>query len=166
MSKHEELVEAFIEIPMGSRNKYEYDPVRKRMYLDRVLYASVVFPTQYGFIPETKAPDGDPLDILVLADEPVFPGCLVAARLLGVLRLHDKGEDDCKILGVTAGDPRLDRIKKLHDVAPEVLTEIENFFWTYKDLEGKNVEVRGWEDVKSAEAVIARGRSAFMSTEG
>jgi inorganic pyrophosphatase len=111
--------------------------------------------------PQTKAADGDPLDILVIADEPVFPGSMVEARLLGVPRLHDKGEDDYKVLGVTAEDPRLDRIQDLKDVAPQVLMEIENFFCTYKDLEGKNVKVVGWEDRKLAEQVISRSRKAF-----
>lgn len=161
MARTEERITALIEIPMGSRNKYEYDPGSGKIRLDRVLYASVVYPAQYGFIPETKAPDGDPLDVLVLATEPVFPGCLVDARLLGALRMRDQGEDDYKLLAVTDCDPRYAEIAKLSDVSGHTLTEIEHFFRVYKDLEGKKVEVAGWEDRATALRLIAQARQAY-----
>ena len=157
----DEIVEALIEIPLGSRNKYEWDEQRGRLRLDRVLYASVHYPTDYGFIPETLAPDGDPLDILVLAEEPVVPGCLVDARPLGVMHMRDQGEDDFKIVAVEHSDPRLSTIHELADVRPHVLTEIENFFRTYKDLEGKETEIIGWDGRDTAWRIIAECREAY-----
>src|SRR5437899_3037978 len=127
------VIEALIEIPVGSRNKYEYDEKRQRIRLDRVLYASVHYPTHYGLIPGTLASDGDPLDVLVLAEEPVFPGCLVDARVLGALHMRDMGQDDHKIVAVEHSDPRLSPVNELRDVAPHLLKEIETFFNTYKD---------------------------------
>jgi inorganic pyrophosphatase len=160
------VIEALIEIPVGSRNKYEYDPRRGRIRLDRVLYASVHYPTDYGLIPDTLASDGDPLDILVLAEEPVFPGCLVQARVIGVLHMRDQGEDDFKIVAVEHNDPRLSPINALGDVAPHLLKEIETFFNTYKDLEGKETEIRGWRDREDALRLIDEGRRAYRARHG
>lgn len=157
----EVVVETLIEIPMGSRNKYEYDEKRKRIRLDRVLYASIHYPADYGFIPETLAPDGDPLDVLVLAEEPVFPGCLVDARPLGILHMRDQGEDDYKIVAVEHSDPRLSTIHELSDLRPHLLTEIETFFNTYKDLEGKETEIIGWQGKQDALRVIDECRRAY-----
>ena len=161
METTDEVVETLIEIPMGSRNKYEYDEKRKRIRLDRVLFSSVHYPADYGFIPETLAPDGDPLDVLVLAEEPVFPGCLVDARPIGVMRMRDMGEDDYKIVAVEHSDPRLSTIHELEDLRPHLLKEIENFFNTYKDLEGKETEIVGWEGRAEALRLIAACRTAY-----
>src|SRR5579883_3597824 len=118
-------VEAVIEIPSGSRNKYEYDHQRGIFRLDRVLYSSVHYPTDYGFIPDTLADDGDPLDALVIVQEPTFPGCLIPARPIGMLDMYDdKGEDE-KVLAVPLGDPRFDGVTTLDDVSPHLLLEIE-----------------------------------------
>ena len=162
---HEDVIETLIEIPVGSRNKYEFDIKRGRIRLDRVLYASVHYPTDYGFIPETLAPDGDPLDVLVLAEEPVFPGCLVDARPLGVMQMRDQGKEDYKILAVEHSDPRLNDINELTDVAPHRLKEIESFFNTYKDLEGKETQIMGWESRAAALRIIASCRRAYRDNE-
>lgn len=145
----------FIEIPQGSRNKYEYDPVTGLIRLDRVLYASVHYPAEYGFIPGTRGGDGDPLDALVLAYEPTFPGCLVPARPLGVLEMHDDAGPDEKVLAVPVGDPRFDPVQVLGDLSPHWLIEIENFFQTYKTLEGRESIIGGWRDAAYARTLIA-----------
>ena len=160
------IIETLIEIPVGSRNKYEYDEKSGRIRLDRVLYASVHYPTHYGLIPGTLAADGDPLDVLVLAEEPVFPGCLVDARVLGVLHMRDMGEDDHKIVAVEHSDPRLSPINELGDVAPHLLREIETFFNTYKDLEGKRTEIIGWWGREDALHLIDECRRAYQARQG
>ena len=148
-------IEVVVEIPQGSRNKYEYDEKTGRFRLDRVLFASVHYPAEYGFVPDTRAPDGDPLDALVLSYEPTFPGCLIPARPIGVLDMTDEKGLDSKILAVPVGDPRFDLINDLRDLAPHWLAEIENFFATYKTLEGTTTDVRGWRDARAAWEVIA-----------
>ena len=160
------IIETLIEIPVGSRNKYEYDDKSGRIRLDRVLYASVHYPTHYGLIPGTLASDGDPLDVLVLAEEPVFPGCLVDARVLGVLHMRDMGEEDHKIVAVEHSDPRLGLIKDLGDVTPHLLREIETFFNTYKDLEGKRTEIIGWWGREDALRLIDECRRAYQARQG
>jgi inorganic pyrophosphatase len=163
MDTNDLVIETLIEIPVGSRNKYEYDEKRGRIRLDRVLYASVHYPTDYGFIPETLAPDGDPLDVLVLAEEPVFPGCLVDARPIGVMRMRDMGKEDDKIVAVEVSDPRMGDVRELQDLPPHRLREIENFFNTYKDLEGKETEVCGWSGRPEAVRIIAACRDAYQA---
>lgn len=138
-----DTVEAVIEIPAGGRNKYEYDPIRCCFRLDRVLYSSVHYPTDYGFIPDTLAEDGDHLDILVIVEEPTFPGCHVPARPIGVLDMLDVNGEDEKILAVPVGDPRFAQVMDIGDLSPHWLREIENFFATYKTLEDKATEMRG-----------------------
>lgn len=150
----ERAVDVFVEIPRGSRNKYEYDVERRVFVLDRVLYASVHYPTDYGYILETLARDGDPLDALVTVYEPTFPGCIVRARPIGLLDMADEKGPDEKILAVPVGDPRFDEIRDLHDISPHWLREIENFFRTYKTLEGKWTEVLGWRGADAAWDVI------------
>ena len=154
-------VEVFIEIPQGSRNKYEYDKVRRVFVLDRVLYSSVHYPTDYGFVPDTLADDGDPLDALVIVQEPTSPGCVVPARPIGMLDMHDDKGTDEKVLAVPLGDPRFEGVNTLQDISPHWLREIENFFLTYKTLEDRLTEVRGWCDVATAWEVIERYRAAF-----
>jgi inorganic pyrophosphatase len=158
----EETVEAIIEIPRGSRNKYEMDHETGEIRLDRVLYSSVHYPTDYGFLPGTLAEDGDPLDILVLVEEPTFPGCRVAVRPIGVLRMSDQKGRDEKILAVPVGDPRFEQVQTLSDLSPHWLREIETFFGTYKLLEELPTEIDGWDGREAAWEVIdaARARTA------
>ena len=146
-----EQVTALIEIPSGSRNKYELDKRSGLIRLDRVLYSSMHYPGDYGFIPRTLHEDGDPLDILVRINEPTFPGCQIDCRPLGVLKMLDRGEPDDKILGVPLHDPASSEYFDIADIPQHMLKEIEYFFATYKDLEGRRVQVVGWE--KSHEAM-------------
>lgn len=136
---------AVIEIPAGSRNKYEYDPESGIFRLDRVLYSSVHYPTDYGFVPDTLAEDGDHLDILVIVEEPTFPGCHIPARVIGVLNMMDVNGEDQKILAVPVGEPRFSEVNDISDISPHWLMEIENFFGTYKTLEGIETHVSGWD---------------------
>lgn len=131
------IVEARIEIPMGSRNKYEVDEKTGRIKLDRVLYSSVYYPAEYGFVENTRYLDGDPLDILVFTSAPTFPGCYVDCRIIGGMDMIDGGKPDVKILAVNVGDPRYDHVNKLEDLPPHYLQEIQNFFLTYKTLQNK-----------------------------
>jgi len=162
---HDE-VDVIVEIPQGSRNKYEYDERTGRFRLDRVLFASVHYPTEYGFIPETRAPDGDPLDALVITHEPTFTGCVIPARPVGLFDMRDEKGIDQKILAVPVGDPRFDEVRDIGDLAPHWLREIENFFATYKTLEGKVTQVVGWENATSAWDLIRRSRTAFRTAKG
>jgi len=141
-----EIVNAVVEIPSGSSNKYEYDVGLGVFRLDRVLYSPVHYPTDYGFIPSTLAEDGDPLDILILISRPTFPGCLLEARPIGMLDMvDDKGTDE-KILAVAQHDPRYQRIEDLASVEPHILKEIEHFFNVYKSLEGRLSLTFGWSE--------------------
>ncbi len=153
-----------IEIPRGSRNKYEVDHETGRLKLDRRLFTSMAYPADYGFIDGTLGEDGDPLDAILLIDEPVFPGCLVRARPVAVFRMTDEHGPDEKILGVVAGDPRQEHIRDLSDVDGFRLREIQHFFENYKVLEpGKQVEPgTDWESRAVAERFVeaARDRSA------
>jgi inorganic pyrophosphatase len=160
-----ETVLAFIEIPRGSRNKYEYDEERGVFLLDRVLYSSVHYPTDYGFIPDTLADDGDHLDILVLVHEPTFPGCLIEARPLGGLNMADEKGNDFKVLAVPVGDPRFNEYQTLEDVHEYRLKEIETFFATYKLLEEKETEVLGWHGLAEAHQVIEQCRVKYREAQ-
>ena len=154
-----EAVDVFVEIPRGSRAKYELDKASGRIRLDRVLHSSVHYPADYGFVIDTLAGDGDPLDALVIVEEPTFPGCVVPARPIGTLFMRDsKGEDE-KILAVPVGDPRFDEIRSLGDLAPHWRLEIETFFATYKTLEADDTEVKGWHDADVAWRVIDEARA-------
>jgi len=155
---------AFIEIPRGSRNKYEYDEATRAFRLDRVLYSSVHYPTDYGFIPDTLAEDGDHLDILVLVQEPTFPGCLIDARPIGGLDMADEKGSDFKVLAVPVGDPRYAHVSTLEDLGEHWLREIETFFATYKLLEPKQTEVLGWHGIDETRAVIARCRARYRDS--
>lgn len=152
---------AYIEIPRGSRNKYELDHSTGRLMLDRVLYSSVHYPADYGFIPETLAEDGDPLDVLVLVQEPTFPGCLIPARVVGGLDMHDEKGSDFKILAVPEGDPRYAHVTGLGDLGDHWPREIETFFATYKLLEEKMTDVLGWHDADESRRVIERCRLRY-----
>lgn len=156
-----EIVEAFIEIPQGSVNKYEFDDESQTFRLDRVLYSPVHYPADYGFIPCTLAADGDPLDILVMISSPTFPGCRIPARIIGGLSMTDDKGEDQKILSVAAVDPRFESIQSLNDLPPHILREIEYFFSIYKDLEGKTSLVSGWIGPEESLAVLETARQAY-----
>jgi len=141
-----DVVWAIIEIPKGSRNKYEYVKDLETYTLDRVLHSPMHYPGEYGFIPRTTYDDGDPMDIIVMMNEGTFPGCAIAARPVALMRMVDSGEKDDKILAVPANDPNFDDITGKEDVPRHTLKETAHFFETYKDLEeGKNVDVKGWD---------------------
>lgn len=161
-----ESVEARIEIPMGSRNKYEIDQTTGHIKLDRVLYSSVYYPAEYGYVEDTLYLDGDPLDILVFTSSPTFPGCYVDCRIIGGLDMIDCGEPDVKILAVNIGDPRYDHVNGLSDLAPHYLSEIRNFFRTYKTLQNKVTEVGEFFGVQKACRILAESRARFASTRG
>jgi inorganic pyrophosphatase len=155
------IVNAFIEIPTGSQNKYEYDKENNRFILDRVLYSPMHYPTEYGYIENTLAEDGDPLDILVLTTYPTFPGCVIESRVIGVLIMtDDKGKDE-KLLAVPTQDPRFANVHSLDDVAPHVLKEIAHFFQVYKDLENKKVTIDGWEGVETAQRLLEEATARY-----
>lgn len=151
-------VQVVIEIPRGSRNKYEMDHATGTIFLDRVLYSSVHYPTDYGFVPHTISADGDPLDVLVIVEEPTFPGCRVTVRLIGVLIMRDEAGVDEKLLAVPVADPRFAGIRSLGDLGRHWLVEIENFFNTYKLLEDKASEVEGWRGREEALETLQRYR--------
>jgi inorganic pyrophosphatase len=157
-------IDVFVEIPKGSRNKYEYDPAVDRIRLDRMLFSSTAYPTDYGFVPDTLAEDGDPLDALVLLDEPTFPGCLVRARPIAVFWMRDEEGPDAKLLCVPATDPRHVHLQDLDDVPWYQITEIWHFFNIYKALEpDKSSETRGWEGRAQAEGAIEDSRRRFAA---
>ncbi len=155
------IINVLIEIPGGSKNKYEFDKDMNAFALDRVLFASVKYPYDYGFVPNTLADDGDPLDGMVMMDEPTFPGCVIAARPIGMLLMIDGGDRDEKILCVPAEDPRYNEVKSLKDIAPHRLEEIAEFFRTYKNLEKKVTEIQGWEDVDAVNPLIEECIKAY-----
>ena len=150
------MTEAIVEIPRGSRNKYEMDHETGAIRLDRVLFSSVHYPTDYGFIPNTKSADGDPLDVLIIIEEPTFPGCHIEIRPIGVLRMRDEKGIDEKILAVPVSDPKFDEIRDISDLQKHWLAEIENFFYTYKMLEPKESHVEGWRGSEEAMAIIKK----------
>src|SRR5437773_2915552 len=152
-------VDVLVEIPRGSRQKYELDQKTGRIRLDRVLFSSVHYPADYGFIVDTLGGDGDPLDALVVVEEPSFPGCIVPARPIGTLGMRDEKGDDEKILAVPTGDPRFAEVRDLKDLSPHWLREIENFFATYKELEDKKPpKISGWHGATAAGRLIKEAR--------
>ena len=157
------VVNAFIEIPLGSKNKYELDEATGRIRLDRVLYAAMSYPAEYGIIENTLAPDGDPLDILVIASERTFPGCIVPARVLGYLSTKDNGKEDYKLIAVVDCDPRYEHIRHLDDISNFVLKEIRNFFQNYKVLQDIVVEVGEYHGLDETLAVIEESRQRYLS---
>ncbi len=148
------LLNVLIEIPAGSKNKYEFDKDMNAFILDRVLYASVQYPYDYGFVPNTLADDGDPLDGMVIMDQPTFPGCVIASRPIGMLEMIDGGDRDEKILCVPADDPRYTGVKSLDDIASHRLDEIAEFFRTYKNLEKKVTEILGWQGLDKVQPLV------------
>ena len=147
--------DVLIEIPAGSRNKYEVDHLTGRIRLDRMLFTSTRYPHDYGYIEGTLGQDGDPLDAMVLLDEPTFPGCLIKCRAIGMFRMTDEAGGDDKVLCVPANDPRLEHLRDIHHVPEFDRLEIQHFFEVYKDLEpGKSVEGASWAGRSDAEAEI------------
>lgn len=149
-----DIVNVIIENPKCSQNKYELDKATGLIKLDRVLFSAVHFPGDYGFVPQTHCEDGDPLDALLLSTQPFFPGVLVEARVIGALTMVDKGEQDDKLLCVPDKDPRFKDFKSIKDVPKHILDEIANFYSTYKILENKKVDVKGWVDASEAKKLV------------
>ena len=149
-----EIINAIVEIPKGRRSKFEVDKTTGLLKLDRYLYSSAHYPGDYGFVPQTLAEDGDPLDVIVMVNEPTFPGCLIEARPLGLFRMTDKGDNDFKVLAVPSGDPIFAEYDSLERVPPHFLREVEHFFATYEELEGTVVRTQGWDDCAAARAEI------------
>ena len=156
-----------IEIPKGERNKYEVDHKTGRIKLDRTLFTATQYPADYGFIDDTLGQDGDPLDVLVLVQEPTFPGCLIRCRAIGMFRMTDEAGGDDKVLCVPSHDPRLEHLRDINHVSKFDRLEIQHFFETYKDLEpGKSVEGAHWAGRQEAEAEIEASRKRLAENPG
>ncbi len=155
------VIYVIVEIPKRSRNKFEYNKHGGFLKLDRVLYSSLHYPGDYGFIPRTHYDDGDPLDVLVDTSDPTFPGCVIEARPVGIFRMRDRGLADDKILAVPATDPLFDNYQELDDVPPHYLEEVEHFFSVYKDLQHERIEPLAWEGREAAHAEIERSLKLY-----
>ncbi len=157
--------DVLIEIPKGSRNKYEYDFELKKIRYDRMIFSSMMYPADYGFVPETLALDGDPLDVLVLVTEPTFPGCVMEVKPIGVFHMADEKGPDEKVICVPVSDPIGNRVNDLSELNPHLIKEIEHFFKVYKDLEKKKVDVGGWGDVREAREIVAKCINRFAESD-
>lgn len=158
-----DVLEVVVEIPSGSRNKYEFDESAGVIRLDRVLSSAVFYNFDYGYVEDTRAEDGDHTDAMILIAEPTFPGCHVWARPVGGLNMRDEKGEDFKVLCVAVGDALWAHVGKLGDVAPQRLREIEHFFATYKLLEDKQVEVYGWADLDAALDLLRSDRQRWLT---
>lgn len=158
------VVNAVIEVPLGSSNKYEYDEEYGIFRLDRVLYSPMHYPGDYGFVPSTLADDGDPVDVLVLMGGATFPGCVLSVRPLGYLEMSDEKGGDQKLLAVPVHDPRFDGNRHLDTISRHRLREIEHFFNIYKELEGKQTTVDGWRGLDETHALIRTAIDAFAES--
>jgi len=158
----EMVVTVMVEVPKGSRNKYEYDRDKQTVKFDRMLFSAVHYPSDYGFILDTLAGDGDALDALVLVWEPTFPGCIIDVKPVGLFKMWDEKGPDEKILCVPVSDPNWNHIESLSDVPPHLLKEIEHFFSIYKELEAKKTGVEGWEDRAAAIKVIRESQRRYQ----
>jgi inorganic pyrophosphatase len=163
-TKQADIVQGIIEIPKGSRAKYELDKESGLIKLDRVLYSSVYYPVNYGFIPQSYCNDKDPLDILVLSMIELTPMCIVAAKVIGVMQMVDGGETDNKIIAVAAGDPSVSHYNDIDELPPHFISELRNFFEDYKKLEKKSVEVDEFLNKKSAMAIVAESFVYYDNT--
>ncbi|RKS56073.1 inorganic pyrophosphatase [Gillisia mitskevichiae] len=161
-----ETFDVLIEIPKGSRNKYEYDFELKKVRYDRMIFSSMMYPADYGFIPNTLALDSDPLDVLVLVAEPTFPGIVMEVKPIGVFHMADEKGPDEKIICVPVSDPIWNRLNDLDDVNGHLLKEIEHFFKVYKDLEKKKVDVGGWGNAEEAKEIIKQCIERYKNYEG
>ncbi len=159
-------INVIIEIPKGSKNKYEIDKATGLIALDRVSHTTQDFPVDYGFVPQTLWDDGDALDVIVLTTAPLFPGVLVRVRPIAVMNMIDSGDADAKIIAVPVDDPRWKTTQDLKDVNPHTLKEIEHFYKTYKDLQNKVVKIEGIEDKAAAEKAFERGIELYSKAHG
>lgn len=157
--------DVLIEIPKGSRNKYEYDFALRKIRFDRTLFSSMMYPGDYGFIPETLALDNDPLDVLVLTTEPIYPMVVVEVKPLGVFYMSDEKGSDEKLLCVPVSDPIWNKLNDINDLNSHQLKEIEHFFQVYKDLEEKKVETRGWGNAKEAVEIYRECKKRYNESE-
>ncbi len=161
----DEIVTMFVEVPKGSRNKYERNEATGEIYLDRTLFTATHYPADYGFIENTFAEDGDPLDSLALVSEPTFPGCRIRIRPIGLFLMEDQGQPDHKVLGVPLGEPLWQDVKTLDDLPAHIIREMEHFFMVYKDLEAKKTASLGWRGLDEARRVIDAAREGFRDRE-
>ncbi|MCM4170451.1 inorganic diphosphatase [Arenibacter sp. TNZ] len=157
--------DVLIEIPKGSRNKYEYDFALKKIRYDRMIFSSMMYPADYGFVPETLALDGDPLDVLVLVTEATFPGCVMEVKPIGVFHMTDEKGPDEKVICVPVSDPIWNKINDLNELNPHLIKEIEHFFKVYKDLEKKKVDVGGWGEQQEAREIVAKCIQRFKDSD-
>jgi len=160
-----EVITVVVEIPRGSHHKYEYDEALDEIRLDRVLHSPVFYPTDYGFIPQTRSEDGDHLDVLVLITEPLFPGCVISVKPIGVLDMEDNAGQDWKIVAVAEKDPKLNQITDISEMNEHYKKEIVHFFEVYKHLEGKWAKVKGWLPKTDAYRIIKEGQERFEKEE-
>jgi inorganic pyrophosphatase len=158
-----DVVTVVVEIPKGSRNKFEFDKTLGVFRLDRVLYSAMEYPGDYGFIPRTFYEDDDPLDALVMVTEPTFPGCIIQTRPIGLFRMEDRGKHDDKVLCVPVNDPIAADYHDIADIPQHFLKEVAHFFAVYKDLEGARVKTIGWENAKHAQQSISRAVALYKS---
>jgi inorganic pyrophosphatase len=155
-----------VEIPQGGRNKYEYDPELGAIKLDRFISASVVYPTEYGYVPETLAPDGDPLDVLVCVSAPTFPGCVILAKVVGLFKMSDEKGPDDHVVCVPFNDPNWNQLEDVDDLPEQLRQEIAHFFDIYKDLDpDRHSEVNGWDDRAAALRTVEDARRAFRDKD-
>ena len=159
-----QIVNAVIEIPQGSRAKYEVDKTTGLLKLDRVIYSSFHYPINYGFIPQTLGQDGDPLDILVFCSQSIQPLCLVEATVVGNMQMIDSGQVDDKIIAVATKDPSVNHIKTVVDLPPHFINELRNYFEQYKVLENKKVEIDNFQDANTAYKIIEEATSFYKET--
>jgi len=161
---NDDVLSCIVEIPKGSRNKYEFDPQLGAIKLDRFVSASVVYPTDYGYVPDTLAPDGDPLDVLICVSEPTFPGCIVPAKAIGLFRLKDEKGPDDHVVCVPCHDPGWNHFDDVDQLPAQLRAEIGHFFSVYKDLEpNRHSEVLGWGDREAGVQTIHQARGRFRS---
>jgi len=154
----DETLLCYVEIPKGSRNKYEYDEELGAIVLDRFLFSSMVYPTDYGFIPKTLGEDGDALDAMVCVSEPTFPGCVIPVKPVALLKMRDEAGPDDKVVCVPLRDPGWSNVEDLDDLPPQLLIEVEHFFNVYKELEHKPVETDGWRHRAEAQETLDAAR--------
>ena len=165
-TKNKETFDVLIEIPKGSRNKYEYDFELNKIRFDRMLFSSMMYPADYGFVPETLALDGDPLDVLVLGHEPTFPMCVVEVKAIGVFHMADEKGPDEKIICVPVSDPIWNRLNDLKELNGHMIKEIEHFFKVYKDLEKKKVDTGDFGDAEEAKKIIQQCIERYEQYDG
>jgi len=156
-----EVFTMIVEIPKGSRNKYEVDHDTGDIYLDRTLFTATRYPADYGFIPDTLAEDGDPLDAMALVSEPTFPGCHIRVRPIGLFLMEDQGHPDHKVMAVPVREPVWGNVNSLDDLPPHMLNEIEHFFTVYKTLEEKKTAALGWFGIDDTLEIIQAARDSY-----